>query len=187
VAQACGLHEGGRKPVYVGHSFGGVQVFYAAARRPEQMHAAIIIDVGFRGDPPLPSHRPNRIYPSLVEALARFRLAPPQPVENLYIVDLLARRGLKRVEEGWTWKFDPQMWGKFDRAISTAFFAAPPEINLPIAHLYAELGARRSIRPDPYPTNGLRLGVPEAHHHVMVDQPLALVAAIRGLLAAWRA
>ena len=27
--------------------------------------------------------------------------------------------------------------------------------------------------------------VPDADHHVMVDQPLAFVAALRGLLAGW--
>jgi pimeloyl-ACP methyl ester carboxylesterase len=208
VAQANGLYEGGRKPVYIGHSFGGGQVFYAASRRPEQMHAAIIVDVGFRGppedeasktqlqrlDPPPPARGPTRIYPTLAEALARFRLSPAQPAENLYIVDLLARRGLKQVPldsggGGWTWKFDPQMWEKLDRALMTAFFAAPPKIDLPLAHIYGELSLLRSIPglQDAYPADGLLVGIPEAHHHVMVDQPLALVTAIRGLLAAWRA
>ena len=28
-------------------------------------------------------------------------------------------------------------------------------------------------------------GVPEAQHHVMLDQPLAFVAALRALLADW--
>jgi pimeloyl-ACP methyl ester carboxylesterase len=27
--------------------------------------------------------------------------------------------------------------------------------------------------------------VPDADHHVMIDQPLAFVAALRGLLAGW--
>jgi hypothetical protein len=27
--------------------------------------------------------------------------------------------------------------------------------------------------------------VPEAYHHVMLDQPLAFVSSIRGLLAGW--
>jgi hypothetical protein len=31
------------------------------------------------------------------------------------------------------------------------------------------------------------VGVPEAHHHVPIDQPLALVAAIRAVLAGWGA
>jgi pimeloyl-ACP methyl ester carboxylesterase len=29
--------------------------------------------------------------------------------------------------------------------------------------------------------------IPEAEHHVMIDQPLAFVAALRALLAAWPA
>jgi pimeloyl-ACP methyl ester carboxylesterase len=190
-ARACGLYEGGGKPVYIGHSFGGRQVFYAASRRAEQMRAAIMIDVGFRGQPPgpPPDRTLNRIYPSLPEALARFRLAPPQPVENLYILDLLARRGLRRVAEGWTWKFDPQMWGKFDRETANAFIATPPKVDLPLAHVYGEYGSRRppSDLQDPYPADGLLVCVPDAHHHVMVDQPLALVTAIAALLAGWRA
>jgi pimeloyl-ACP methyl ester carboxylesterase len=28
--------------------------------------------------------------------------------------------------------------------------------------------------------------IPDADHHVMIDQPLAFVAAMRGLLAGWR-
>ena len=31
VARATGLYDGGRKPIYIGHSFGGGQVFYTAA------------------------------------------------------------------------------------------------------------------------------------------------------------
>ena len=139
--------------------------------------------------------RPSRIYPSLDKALERFRLMPPQPAENYYVLDFIARRSLKKVPmpdgsgEGWTWKFDPNMWEKLDRELIAGFFAAPPRIDLPLAHVYGELSLLMSIEglQDAYPQNGLLVGVPQAHHHVMVDQPLALVAAIRGLLAAWRA
>jgi pimeloyl-ACP methyl ester carboxylesterase len=30
------------------------------------------------------------------------------------------------------------------------------------------------------------IAVPEAHHHLFLDQPLAFVVALRALLAAWR-
>ena len=29
------------------------------------------------------------------------------------------------------------------------------------------------------------INIPEAHHHIMVDQPLALVAALRSLIIDW--
>jgi len=199
VCQATGLYEGGRKPVYIGHSFGGGQVFYVASRHPEQLHAAIIIDVGFGSAPPGDSAGPPirtiRLYPSVAEALARFRLAPVQPVENLFILDYIARRSLKHVPaadgaaEGWRWKFDPDMWPKQDVASRTMFFTSAPQVDVPIAHLFGELSALRpvSIQRAVYPSDGLEVGIPDARHHVMIDQPLALVAAIRSLLGAWRA
>jgi hypothetical protein len=33
----------------------------------------------------------------------------------------------------------------------------------------------------------LEVVIPDSHHHIMIDQPLALVAAIRAVLAAWPA
>jgi pimeloyl-ACP methyl ester carboxylesterase len=30
-----------------------------------------------------------------------------------------------------------------------------------------------------------KIEIPDAEHHVMIDQPLAFVAALRGLLAGW--
>jgi len=213
VARATGLYDGGRKPVYVGHSFGGGQVLYVAGLHPDRLHAAIIVDAGF-GAPPSelaqhrrerleairalpPEQRPARTYATLAKALARFRLSPPQPAENLFIVDHIARHGLKRAPmpdgsgEGWTWKFDPDSWEKLDHDLSTSFFASNARITLPIAHLYAQYSPipERVLagEPTPFPPEGLVIQIPEAYHHVMIDQPIALVLAIRTLLAAWRA
>jgi pimeloyl-ACP methyl ester carboxylesterase len=35
------------------------------------------------------------------------------------------------------------------------------------------------------PAGFKRVAIPDADHHVMIDQPLAFVAAVRGLLASW--
>ena len=51
VSRATGLYDGPKKPIYIGHSFGGGQVFFAAANHPERMRAAILVDTGF-GPPP---------------------------------------------------------------------------------------------------------------------------------------
>jgi pimeloyl-ACP methyl ester carboxylesterase len=220
-ADAAGLHEGGRKPVYIGHSFGGGVVFHAAAQHPERLGGAILIDVGFAGagarkiaaqrEKRMLARRAGgseprkaRVYPSLAEALAHFRLSPPQPIENLFIVDYIARHALKRARlpndsgpdgsgqdgsgEGWTWKFDPDIWEKLDLEGIQAFLDDVPRIELPLAHLYGEESpykAGSSHRP--LPDHALTAGIPEAHHHVPIDQPLALVATIRAVLAGWRA
>jgi pimeloyl-ACP methyl ester carboxylesterase len=208
VARATGLHEGGRKPIYIGHSFGGGQVFYAAASFPERMHAAIMVDTGF-GPPPeelvrrqqlaeqvrnIPTvDRPTRIYPTLEAALGRFRLMPPQPAGNPFIADFIARRSLKRAPmpdgsgEGWTWRFDPEMWNKLDR--SSMGQPAPKNIATPMVHIYGAksriIEHRKNGAPTPFPPDLIEIEIPDAHHHIMIDQPLALVAAIRALLAAW--
>jgi pimeloyl-ACP methyl ester carboxylesterase len=210
VARATGLYEGGRKPIYIGHSFGGGQVFFTAARYPDQMHAAVLVDTGFGGPPPevlaerkkrqevianIPSaDRPSRVYPTLAAALARFRLMPPQPAENHYVLDFIARRSLKRAPlpdgsgEGWTWKFDPNMWEKLDRTDGN-FGGAMPELKVPMIHLYGDksriIDRRAAGEPSFLDGQVPEIEIPDSHHHVMIDQPLALVAALRTLLATW--
>jgi len=210
VARQAGLYEGGRKPIYIGHSFGGAQVYFAAATHPERMQAAILVDTGF-GLPPergakgrarieairnIPTtDRVARIYPTPEAALLRFRLMPPQPAGNPFIADFIARRSLKKVPlpdgsgEGWAWMFDPNMWGKLarDGGMMQALPSGP--IKTPLVHIYGAksliIEHRRAGSPSPFPPEMIELQIPEAHHHVMIDQPLALVAMLRALLAGW--
>jgi pimeloyl-ACP methyl ester carboxylesterase len=211
VARAAGLYEGGRRPVYIGHSFGGMQVFFAGAVHPDRMHAAILVDTGFGGPPPevvaerekrlaeirsIPTaDRPSRIYPTLEAALARFRLMPPQPAGCPFAADFIARRSLKRTPlpdgsgDGWTWRFDPEMWAKLDRSGLKASVAAALPLRTPMVHVYGQnsriIERRRTGQMSPFPAEIVEVEIPDAEHHVMIDQPLALVATLRALLAAW--
>lgn len=177
-------------PIVIGHSLGGQPTMRAAATRPELLRAGVIVDSGFPGPemirvPPRSSHR---TYPDLPSGLDRFRLSPPQPCENVYIADYLARMGLKQLEDGsWTWRFDPKLYGDLDTGDLWADFVAA---KVPVAVIRGAcssltgggLGARlRSKAPPGTPF----IDIPGAYHHVMVDQPLALVASLRTLLAAW--
>ena len=211
VARATGLYEGGDKPIYIGHSFGGGQVFHTAVQFPERMRAAILVDTGFGGPPPeeiarrqkeaqrvanIPTpDRGGRVYPSLEAALARFRLMPPQPAGNLFIADYIARRSLKPAPmpdgsgEGWTWRFDPHMWAKLDRSAMSPPSSDGPKITTPMAHIHGDssrvMERKKAGQPSPFPPGMIEVEIPNSHHHIMIDQPLALVAAIRALLAAW--
>ncbi|MEO8115087.1 MAG: alpha/beta hydrolase [Phenylobacterium sp.] len=213
VSRATGLYEGGRKPIYIGHSFGGGQVFYAAVRKPERMHAAVLVDTGFGGPPPevlaervkrmaevrnIPTvDRPSRVYPTLEAALARFRLMPPQAAGNPFIADFIARRSLKRAPledgsgEGWAWRFDPNVWTKLDHTGMMPTAADAGRITTPMDHVYGDksriIENRKASGFSLFPKTMLEVVIPDSHHHIMIDQPLALVAAIRALLAAWPA
>lgn len=208
-AEAAGLHDSGAPPVYIGHSFGGMQVFVAAVTAPEQMRAAILVDSGVVGPRPgseearrmeavrnIPTaDRAAKIYRSLPEALARFRLMPPQEPGNLFIADYIARKSLRTVtmedgSEGFTWRFDPNMWAKLDQSLVRSWITeGPPPLRAPVAHIYGDRSAiysrlaagERSLLPE----GTLEIAIPDCAHHVMIDQPLALVAALRTLLGVW--
>lgn len=203
-AEAAGLYGAPVKPVFIGHSFGGAQVLHAALRFPEWMRAAILVDTGF-GPPPnaegfrMPQMRtrPNRVYPTLADALARFRLMPPQGCSNFFIADFIARRSLKRVRdesgaEGWTWRFDPFLFGKMEPQGLGGFqsFTAGAKLETPTTHIYgqnSEIVRRRAAVSDGprLPEGVVSIEIPDSEHHIMIDQPIALVAALRTALALW--
>jgi pimeloyl-ACP methyl ester carboxylesterase len=203
-AEAAGLYDGPEKPVYIGHSFGGSQVFFAAMKHPDWMRAAILVDTGFgpppdsegaRQPPPMRS-QPNRVYLTLAAALARFRFMPLQGCSNFFIADFIARRSLKRVPlpesegagggEGWTWRFDPFMWGKLNRTPMSEM--GKFRSDTPLVHIYGEnsvVRARSAGSEGILPADIKQISIPDSEHHVLVDQPLALIAALRSVLAFW--
>ncbi|MGE5565559.1 MAG: alpha/beta fold hydrolase [Parcubacteria group bacterium] len=189
-SEAAQLESGGEKPILIAHSFGGFPAMYCAGRYADRLRAAVLVDSSVhppakRWDGPPPRSQPNRIYPTLEEALARFRLAPPQGCENLYIADYIARRSLAEVDGGWTWKFDPFLWRHFDRPDFSALLA---DLRAPVAMVWGERSGLMDRETVDYMLSLMRddtpkVVIPDADHHVMLDQPLAFVAAIRALLA----
>jgi pimeloyl-ACP methyl ester carboxylesterase len=180
------------KPLVVAHSFGGFVTLLAAHQHGEKLRAVVTVDSPIRPPgsewrgPPQRSAG-NRVYATMEEALGRFRLAPPQGCENVYIADFIARRSLKEADGGFTWKFDPFMWRQFameDRAplLSNA--------RCPVALMWGDRSGLfgpdiqayvKSIAPSDTPF----VVIPDADHHVMIDQPLAFISGLKGLLAGW--
>ncbi|MEM8615942.1 MAG: alpha/beta hydrolase [Pseudomonadota bacterium] len=197
VCEDAGFFAGGAKPIIAAHSFGGFVTLHTGANHSDQFGGIIIVDSPIRPpdddwEGPPERNTPNRIYPDLTAALGRFRLAPPQPCENHYIVDYIARHSLKEVETppgetGWTWKFDYQIWKRFEAMEAPRDMLA--RINCPLAYMRGEQSVlmgkaiwsyMRSLRADM-----AMVSIPEAEHHVMLDQPLAFIAALRTQLAAF--
>ena len=187
VAEASGLAASGPFAA-AGHSFGGFPLMALANRPDTPLCHAIILDTPFitnwsRDD--RSQARPHRVYPSLTEALAHFRWLPGQPTSNLFIADFIARHSLRTVPGGYTWKFDPFLWQHFeaDRSMDPL-----PGARCPVTLLW---GAESRLMPKPMvddmltrlPPGTRKLAIPEAHHHLPVDQPLALVTALRALLS----
>ena len=180
-------------PVVVGHSLGGMVAIETAATYGEELAGAVIVDTPVRRPDP-ESEQAARgqafvtpgVYPDFESALAHFRLIPEQPCDNEYIIDYIARHSLHETPAGWTWKFDPKVFGPTLRplgerlkAISTrvALFRGALSVVVPpdIAEYMYELLDR----------NAPVVSIPEAHHHLILDQPIAFAAALLTLLADW--
>ena len=198
VATATGLLGGVHKPVIVGHSMGAALSLAAAGSFGKWLKAVVLADPPFqtperskawrerRAKQP-PRTFPKRYYKSLPEALARFRFLPPQPSEHPYIVDHIARGSLLESEAGWSWRFDPQLWSKMTFSDLSDVLADP---GCPIAFIHGERSKLHDAEDLAYmwgaaPEGSPVVIVPDAEHHIMVDQPLAFIAALRGLLAGW--
>jgi len=207
VAQATGLFESNVKPVVVAHSLGGVPAMLWGSQQGQRLRGVVIVDTpvmtpqiraardaarSVAGVASPDSVRPNRVYASMAEALARFRFMPLQLCENLFVADHIARGSLKQVHAedgsaGFTWRFDPFQWETLrvgDPASSMRTMLCP------LAMIHAERSAAVTPEVLAYMKTLAPPGTPfieltAARHHVMVDEPLALVAALRALLAAW--
>lgn len=181
-------------PVVVGHSMGGFVTIVAAATAGDRLGGAVIVDSPVRRPEPEAEEgargtafRNPKTYPDPAVALEHFRVVPEQPCDNGWIIDYIARHSLKRTEAGWTWKFDPVI---FQRFMPRAIHEFLPDLRCPVAIMRGQLSD--VVTPDvhAYMAEMVEPGtpiieIPQAHHHVMLDQPLAFIAALRAVLAFW--
>jgi pimeloyl-ACP methyl ester carboxylesterase len=177
------------RPVVVGHSMGGWAAVTTGVEHGPAVSAVAYIDSPLNDQPPEESRlrerqRPRRVYPTLEEAMSRFRTLPAQDVVLPYVRAHVARGSLRPVEGGWTWKFDPTFFGR--RLLLRDLL---PQLACPVALFRCEHGlvspemAAEMTRLVPHRLPVVDL--PDAGHHPMLDQPLALVTGLRTLLAFW--
>ena len=202
VAAAAG---GSGRPVVVGHSMGGFVTIATAALHGTELEGAIIIDA--------PVHRPDpetmegiaggmfrapKVYPDLAEGMRHFHLVPPQPCANGWLVGHVARHSLTEVEGGVTWKFDRGVFTQRSGPNNPSDFG--PLLARAACRVAIVNGSDSAIVSEdtreymaelladsPAAIAGVPfIEVPEARHHVPLDQPIALVTALRAILGSWR-
>lgn len=193
VIKDAGLGEG---PIIVGHSFGGYMTMCYGAQHGATLNGAVIVDAAIRpgtedrDKPRAPYDRPKRQYPDKETILSRFRLAPQQPCENKFLLDHVAEHSVIQEAEGWVWKFDVAARGAehFQEPLGEYLRDMPCRKAL----IY---GAKSSFMTRSVVTHMKTLfgsgepfvAVPEAHHHLTVEQPIAFVVALRTIIAGWNA
>ncbi|HUA42899.1 MAG TPA: alpha/beta hydrolase [Streptosporangiaceae bacterium] len=177
-------------PVIVGHSMGGFVALRAAGMYGTELAGIVVIDSPVQDLTPEQqaaregrAFGPLRVYPSREAAIARFRPMPDQPTLP-YVRAHVAATSIRAVDGGWAWKFDPAV---FSRSAATP--ALLRHLDCRVALFHAEHGI---VPPQTTELMYDKLGqlapvieIPAAGHHVMLDQPIALVTGIRTLLSDW--
>ena len=186
-------------PVVIGHSMGGFVTIATAAEFGDRIAGAVILDSPVRRPDPEEEEgtrgkafRNPKIYPDVETALRHFRTVPDQPSSLPYVIDHVARHSLVEVKDphtgapAFTWKFDPGVWRRVtprathevlaDVRCRVALFRAENGLVTPNIgeYMYELLGRSAPV-----------IEIPEAYHHIMLDQPLLLVTGLRTLLADW--
>jgi pimeloyl-ACP methyl ester carboxylesterase len=177
-----------------GARFGGLIICDLMVLRPEKLAAHF--EGG--GGPPGSgrSDRPNKIYPDYETARGRFILSPPQPVQEPFLLEYMAYHSMRPVEDGQqqgcSWKFDPMVFHRDE--VDLVKWAQTPQRIVDLPHRLAIIHGENSKLFDADSAAFLRelggghipmIAIPEAEHHLMLDQPLALVTALRSVLALW--
>ncbi|UXJ50206.1 alpha/beta fold hydrolase [Pseudomonas citronellolis] len=185
-------HAGLDSAILVGHSFGGSRVLRACTLIPELLRLAVIVDSAVKFNEsikPPSADRPlgGKTYPTCEAILERFRLLPEQPSLE-WARRHIAEKSIRQVHDGWTWSFDPQLPPPEVEQDGAALIS---EISIPLRMIAGELSSvvppSRLQRMDQLlrqlPNARAPVVIPGGHHHLMLDQPVALVAALRAILA----
>jgi pimeloyl-ACP methyl ester carboxylesterase len=179
-----------REMVVVGHSMGGHNAMSFAAWYPERVRGLVIVDAR----PSIPDdrlvllhrrgQRALRHHASLEAAVKAFRLLPRETVADPELLEHMAREGVVEREGGWVYRFDPNAnaarqpvdaWTLVDRIEAPTLIAR--------AALSPVLPAEHAARLHGLIRGSELVEIPQAYHHVTLDQPAAFVEALERFLA----
>lgn len=160
---------------------------------------------------PPPMKKKKKGTKTLAELRSRFKLMPPQPTKNQYLMDYIFPHSVRKDRDQIVWKDDPL---RFQKMVGKMETLTPTDINQFVQTMSQRLRniqcrltvcwAEHSIFfQDPsieahmkqelegYPPKGQTstpfIMVPDSYHHLMFDQPRMMVTILRTILSEWHA
>lgn len=180
-------------PVIYGHSMGGFVALTAAREYGDRIRGVVAIDSPVRTvSPEAKLWRAQRAHPDKVryyeereQILSRFRTVPEDAASLDYVLAHIAADSVVETDAGWRWKFDPRVF--------LSSMMQPEDLAGAACEVALLRGERGMATSDMTDLVRERLGgtvpvtvIPDAGHHIMLDQPVALIAALQTLLGQWR-
>lgn len=201
--RAVALATSAEPPTVIAHSMGGIVSAHLAVTAGDVMGRLIVVDSPVWDSAPAPkgevtarARTPVRYHADPEDPISRFRLIPRQECRNDWYLRHVAWHGLAATPRGYRWRFDPRIFSgnggenriaRFEGSLGDSacpYALIMGEDSYLTAHALKVFGsdAGSSAVLSRHGEVPLVL-VPSAGHHLMLDQPLALVTAIRGVLA----
>jgi pimeloyl-ACP methyl ester carboxylesterase len=128
---------------------------------------------------------PEPVYADAEDAVRRFRLLPAATSAPSHVLERMARFGVRRREDGsWVLKFDRRSLvdtRPCDLSAVAAQIRCPVLVVRGARSEIVSAAALADFRRCAAPVSFLE--IPDAHHHVMLDQPVALARAVGDFLS----
>ena len=178
---------------FLAHSMGGPISIKAASLYPDLFESLFLLDAVVvvppdkaRSFSPRNSMvRNNFIYEDFNAAVDSFRLIPPQPCKNEFLLKHIAEHSFKNTDEGWLLKSDASIMRSYEYEDLTEIFM---DLKCPTYLVYGLMSQILSQEILEYTTYVGNLpeervvGIAGAMHHIFIDEPLVFVKEIKKFL-----
>jgi len=178
---------------FIAHSMGGSISLNATSIYPEIFKSLYLLDsIVILPPDKVRNYSSNRsmiradfIYKDEASAIESFRLIPPQPCRNEFLLNHIAINSYKQTEEGWLLKSDGKMMKTYQSKDLTETLMA---IQCPIYIVYglmSQIFTQEILDYTVYVGNippERVIGVPGTMHHLFVDDPLSVIEELKKLL-----
>jgi len=178
---------------FLAHSMGGPISIKAASLYPDLFESLFLLDAVVVVPPDKTRSfssrnsmvRNNFIYEDFNAAVDSFRLIPPQPCKNEFLLKHIAEHSFKNTDEGWLLKSDASIMRSYEYEDLTEIFM---DLKCPTYLVYGLMSQILSQEILEYTTYVGNLpeervvGIAGAMHHIFIDEPLVFVKEIKKLL-----
>ena len=178
---------------FIAHSMGGSISLNATSIYPEIFKSLYLLDsIVILPPDKVRNYSSNRsmiradfIYEDEASAIESFRLIPPQPCRNEFLLNHIAINSYKQTEQGWLLKSDGKMMKTYQSKDLTETLMA---IQCPIYIVYglmSQIFTQEILDYTVYVGNippERVIGVPGTMHHLFVDDPLSVIEELKKLL-----